>query len=153
MDKEKNISQSDLLNEQTNKELTIKMDKRIKPYLNFFQKSFVNFCKDKTGLQNEENFFKLSITDQMKFNDCIDDVSKKVKKDFLDLEKFYSNCKKTCYEKYDKFTLDSSIDDYVKATLKLYSNVHPCIDDCMELYSEFTFRYYNYMVEGEFSLF
>ncbi len=148
MDKENNISQKDFLHPLNNKELIIMMEKRINPYLNYFQKNFVEFCKDKSGLQNEENFFKLSTTDQMKFNECIDDVSKKVKNDFFDLERFYSNCKKVCYDKYDKFSLDSSIDGYVKATLKLYANVHPCVSDCMDIYSDFTQRYYTYMIDG-----
>ena len=150
MDKENKINKNDVLNLQNSKELIIMMEKRINPYLNYFQKNFVNFCKDKTGLQNEENFFKLSMTDQMKFNECIDDVSKKVKKDFYDLEKFYFNCKNVCYKKYDKFTLDSSIDGYVKASLRLYTNIHPCINDCMDLYSEYTHRYYTYMIDGNF---
>jgi len=145
MDKEKNIKTEDVLN---NKELIILLDKKINPYLNMFHKYFVELCKDKNGIQNEENFFKLSITDQMKFNECIDDVSKKVKKDFFDLERFYTNCKTLCYDKYDKFTLDASIDQYVNSYVRIYNNVHPCISDCMDLYSEYTHRYFNYMVEG-----
>lgn len=153
MDKEHKINKEDVLDPNNNKELTVKMERKISPFLNNFQKNFVNFCKDKTGLQNEENFFKLSMTDQMKFNECIDDVSKKVKKDFLDLEKFYTNCKKTCYDKYDKFTLDSSIDEYVKSGIRLYTNVHPCVNDCMELYYDFTHKYFAYMVDGNFFCF
>ncbi len=145
MDKEKNIKKEDFVN---NKELVVLLDNKINNYLNLFHKNFVELCKDKNGIQNEENFFKLSSIDQMKFNECIDDVSKKVKKDFSDLEKFYSKCKLICYDKYDKFTLDSSIDEYVNSYVRIYNNAHPCIIECMDLYSEFTHRYFNYMVEG-----
>ena len=143
---EKKIQKEDIIN---NKELVVLLDKKINVYLNNFQQKFVDFCKDKSNIQNEENFFKLNISDQMKFNECIDDVSKKVKKDFYDLERFYSNCKTVCYEKYDKFTLDSSIDDYVNSSFRIYSGIHPCINECMDLYSEFTQRYFMYMIDGK----
>jgi len=149
MEKESNIRQEDLLNTtKNNKELVILFDKKIKPYIHYFQKNFVDFCKDKTGIQNEENFFKLSISDQMKFNECIDDTSNKVKKDFTDLEKFYFNCKNVCYKNYDKITLDKQIEEYVNSSFRIYSTIHPCINDCMDLYAEFTHRYFTYMIEG-----
>lgn len=145
MDKEKNIQTEEIIN---NRELITLLDKKIKLYLNNFQNSFVEFCKDMHNLQNEESFYMLSIPDQMKFNECIDDVSRKIKKDFTDLEKFYSNCKLTCYENFDKMTLDTSINDYINSSIKIQGGTHPCITDCMQLYSELTKRYYNYMVDG-----
>ena len=145
MDNEIKIKQEDVFN---NKELVLKLDRNVSLYLKDFQSKFVEFCKNTNNIQNEENFFKLKLPDQMKFNECIDETSTKVKKDLLDLENFYSNCKNVCYEKYDKFTIDSSIENYINSPFKVYTGVHPCIEECMEIYAEFTRRYHIYMIHG-----
>ena len=145
MDKQPIINKENLININ---ELSYHMDKNIKFYISNFQNKLVNFCKDTNEMQNEENFFKLSMSDQMKFNDCIENSTNKLKKDFLDLEKFYSNCKIICYQNTDKLTIDKSIDEYMKSTFKVLSPPHPCIRDCMNIYEDITGKYYKYMIDG-----
>ena len=147
MDKEPIINKENLIN---NNKLFQFLEKNIQFYISNFQKKLVNFCKDTNEMQNEENFFKLSMSDQMKFNDCIEDSTNKLKKDFLDLERFYSNCKQICYKNSDELTIDKSIDEYMSASFKVLSPVHPCVRDCMNIYGDLTRKYYSYMIDGKF---
>jgi hypothetical protein len=150
MDTEQKINNDDIMK---NRELIIQLKSSTSLYLKNFQQSFVDFCQEMNGLYNEENFFRLSMTDQMRFNDCIEKVSLKVKKDFVDLEKFYSNCKTDCFDKYDKFIIEKTISDYLESNVKYYKKLHPCVDDCIQLYLQLTKRYYTYMIDGNYNIF
>ena len=132
------------------KELITNRDNIVKQQLNDFQNGIINFCKNYNLFQNKTNFSLLSLKEQFEFSECVDYSANKLKKDFKDMENFYSKCKNRCLDKYPQFAeeIKENIDAYNEETYLSFLKpaLNPCVQECVDLYDYLSKNYYKYMV-------
>jgi len=131
------------------KELLVGKDRFYIYQLAGIQNGIIDFCKNINMFQKSESFFSLTISGQFEFNECIDYVGNRIKKDFKDLEIFYSECKEKCLDiySYNREEMLEGIEKHLDSMTNFFRpNIHPCIADCVGLYHYTTQNYYNYMV-------
>jgi len=144
---EQNIKQEDFV---LIKELITNRENVVKLQLNDFQNGIINFCKNYNLFQNKTNFSLLSLKEQFEFSECVDYSANKLKKDFKDMENFYSKCKNRCLDKYPQFAeeIKENIDAYNEETFLSFLKpaLNPCVQECVDLYDYLSKNYYKYMV-------
>ena len=111
-----------------------------------FQDLIVQFCKDANFLQNFENFFDIkSISTQMKFNECIEYTSNKIKDDFYALENVYGKCKSVCSEEdHEKVARYNETEYRIQKP-----NLSKCIKYCKNQYKYNLQSYKEYMIDDK----
>ena len=132
------------------KELFVSKEKEVKYKLKGIQNGIVNFCRNYNMFQNKTNFFNLTLREQFEFNQCIDFTGNKIKKDFKEMESFYSNCKDKCLQdnNYKSEEILDSIEQYNETKTDLFRpTLHPCVKECMDIFHYVSGKYYKYMFE------
>lgn len=127
------------------KELLIGREVIFKERVKQVQDGIISFCRNINLFQDKPNFFDLNITEQFKFNECIDTVSNKMKQDYKDIETFYVKCKTMCGKRFE--FVDDNVDEYI-AGARIGKNLHPCTRDCVELFDILYNNYHDYMIKG-----
>jgi hypothetical protein len=128
-------------------ELTVNKKDFFKNQLQSLQSEIVNFCKNMNMFQNKDNFFNLTIMEQFEYNECIDETTKKIKKDYTDLENFYIKCKMNCFKKYNSEEYEERINKYIESNLNLLRpDLPPCVSECVSMYQFMHQKYLNYMI-------
>ena len=141
-------SQQLTLNTSNNKELLHKKQEWSSEHVKNIQNSILKFCRNINDLQLSDNFFKMNMTKQILFNECVTKISKKIKDDFTQLESFYSDCKKSCIE--NDYEVEENLKKYFNATNKLsIPNLHPCLENCQRLFFLMHGDYKQYIHKGE----
>jgi len=132
------------------KELMVNREKQLEYFLNKFQNSIINFCKNYNMFQKKDNFFNLTLREQFDFNECVEFSANKLKNDFKDMENFYVKCKSKCVSEnpYSSKEIDKQIESYNNAGFEfMRGSLPPCINECKNLYTYLNFKYYKYMIE------
>jgi hypothetical protein len=126
------------------KELKANVNIKFTDDIEKIQNTLVSFCMNVNLFQNNKNIYELNLTEQFKFNDCVEHVLDKIKSDISDLESFYGNCKQTCLDKHPD--LEDNIDDYIKKSSWMFQpDLHPCLENCTSLFKGIYKKYIKYM--------
>ena len=133
------------------KELILSREKILKYQLSGVQNGIVNFCKNYNMFQNKTNFFNMTLKEQFEFNECIEYTGGKIKKDYKEIENFYTKCKTKCLadNNFRVEEIEEKINQYNEASIELTRpSLHPCIDECIGMYHYMADKYYLYMIKN-----
>jgi hypothetical protein len=131
-------------------ELTINKKDIFRSQLHSLQSEIINFCKNMNMFQNKDNFFNLTLLEQFEYNECIEEATKKIKKDYVDLENFYIKCKMNCFRKYNKEEMEEKINNYIESKFNLLRPaLPPCLSECVSMYNFMHQKYINYMIANK----
>jgi hypothetical protein len=130
------------------KELTVNNSIKYKQDIKRIQNSLISFCMNVNLFQKSKNVFELNLTDQLKFNECIDSIITRIQSDIADLETFYISCKSKCIS--GNPDIQENIDEYIsKQSIIFQPELHPCIQDCTNLFKNMYQRYTRYLTKGK----
>jgi hypothetical protein len=134
------------------KELTTNNDIRFQQDIKNIQKTLISFCMNTNLFQTYKSMYDLNLQEQFKFNECVDKIITQVQNDITDLEYFYASCKDTCVN--DNPDLAENIDEFIKKHSWIFQpELHPCLNDCTELFKNMYKKYIKYMTKGISSLY
>jgi hypothetical protein len=128
------------------KELIVGREKKMKNYIKDIQDGVINFCIQFNNLQNETNFFNLRLSNQYKFNECVDKSIVKLQNDFLNIEQFYLKCKQNCFQSFPQSV--SNLENFLENSNRfLKPKLNPCLLDCRVFFDGIHNKYQKYLLQ------
>jgi hypothetical protein len=128
------------------KELTVNNGIKYNQDIKKIQNSLISFCMNANLFQKYKNMHELNLSQQFKFNECVDTIINKLQTDISQMELFYSNCRDSCIKINP--IIEDNIEEYItKASWIFQPELHPCVGDCTDLFKKMYMRYVTYMTK------